>query len=150
MSREDLKVGELFEPLHKEVLLLPVQMEQEVRGLQKRCLQEARGKRGGVKLSDKTGSCGKSYKRSFTKPLEMCGKTWMIKEKPAKGKVKHLVTQGKIKLCVKKQMQSQHPGLSRKHYLHVYMNRNHWTESNQAIHATNHSERTVERKIHYK
>lgn len=44
MSREDLKVGELFEHLHKEVLLLPVQMEQEVRGLQKRCLQEGRGK----------------------------------------------------------------------------------------------------------
>ena len=73
MSREDLKVGELFECLHKEVLLLPVQMEQEVRGLQKRCLQE--GRERGVKLSDKTGSCGMLYKRSFTKPLEVCGKT---------------------------------------------------------------------------
>ena len=74
----------------------------------------------------------------------------MIKEKPAKGKVKHLLTQGKIKLCLKKQMQSQHPGLNCKHYLHIYMNRKHWTESNQSIHATNHSERMVERKMHNK
>ena len=50
MSREDLKVGELFECLHKEVLLLPVQMEQEVRGLQKRCPQEGRGKGEGCEI----------------------------------------------------------------------------------------------------
>ena len=105
------------------------------------------GKERGVKLSDKTGSRGKLYKTSFTKPLEVCG---TIKEKPAKGKGKHLLTQGKIKLCLKKQMQSQHPGLSRKHYLHIHMNRMHWTESNQSTHASNHSERMVERKIHYK
>lgn len=33
------------------------------------------GRERGVKLSDKTGSCGMLYKRSFTKPLEVCGKT---------------------------------------------------------------------------
>lgn len=50
VSKEDAEVGQLLECLSKEVLLLPVQLEQEVRGLQEGGLQEGRRKGEGCEI----------------------------------------------------------------------------------------------------
>lgn len=68
-----MKAGELLERLDKDMFLLPVQMAQEVRGLQEGGVRMEREKGAGVKYRDTTGSRVKLCTRSSLKQVEVCG-----------------------------------------------------------------------------